>query len=346
MPARVSRGYTASGRATGAGTLADEVEAEQDPLVVARRDVGGRFLDLQLVQSTDLHDGPRAKKTAKFITIKNRHTGAVHHHSLTLETHRKLKGSYVVDEKKSITLDDEHADQIGALAAFIRLARGGADEPEPFAKLLELVEYAGGDIAALRALVAAAKARPARYQGAAAAIDFGRLMAGYEGFKALLDADAPPAALRAHLRAHAWLFGNPLVPLEAASALVPGAAPDFDVRRPLEGGLEVVMVQAPLTGHPLFVFDEAHGVDQPRAELAAALGLALAYLDAAAAARAERPRALLVIGRDGDEAEREALARLNGRLQGVQVVTFDHLRRVGKRVLAALREASQARVDP
>ena len=62
---------------------------------------------------------------------------------------------------------------------------------------------------------------------------------------------------------------------------------------------------------------------------------------------ANKARAKIIIGRDGDEAQRQALRRFNGHLHRIEILTFDHLCRTAGRVvsyLEALVPCSQGEV--
>jgi hypothetical protein len=102
----------------------------------------------------------------------------------------------------------------------------------------------------------------------------------------------------------------------------------------------------------------------PKRQLSAALAQVMNYLEQTDANvhqiyRADeedltKVRARIIIGRDGTKEQRDALRRLNGHLHRVEVLTFDMLLRIGRRVVDALREtateigtspASESRVE-
>ena len=47
-------------------------------------------------------------------------------------------------------------------------------------------------------------------------------------------------------------------------------------------------------------------------------------------------RAKIIIGRDGDEAQRQALCRLNAHLHRIEILTFDQLGRIARQVISTL----------
>src|SRR4051794_6414780 len=97
-----------------------ESPAQDDSLAVVRRDLGDTHANLQHVQSVVLREGPRSKKTARYVAVRNQHTGEMHHHALTLETGKKIKGSWELDDKRSISFSDEDDDEIARLMEFLQ----------------------------------------------------------------------------------------------------------------------------------------------------------------------------------------------------------------------------------
>lgn len=318
-----------------------------DPLAVARRDLGERSADVGDVASVTLREGPRGKKLARWMTIKNRHTGEVHHHALTIETGKKRQGSWELDDKRAITLSDDEVDEIGRLVDFVRRARGEAepqtavreelagvaqalaDAPagDRAALLGELLAMLAGDREGLRQLARVAKHHPTGLAGVSAALEFGRLAAALDRLEGLVAAGAEPPAMRALLGEHPALLGGG--PGERLATRIPGDDEHEDViaRRLADGRAELVYVGAAagsaLDGH------------QPGAALTALLGRALADM---AALAGERPRAVILLGRDGDVA---ALRALGDALRGIDLRTWDEVLRTGQRVLDAAKATVQ-----
>jgi hypothetical protein len=54
--------------------------------------------------------------------------------------------------------------------------------------------------------------------------------------------------------------------------------------------------------------------------------------------RVTKIRAKIIIGRDGDEQQIEALCRLNGHLHRIEVTTFDQLVKIARRVIRYFEE--------
>lgn len=305
-----------------------------DALAVVQRDFGTAHADLHQVQSVILREGPRAKKTARYVAVKNRHTGEVHHHALTLETGKKLKGTWELDDKRSISFSDEDGDEIGRLMDFLRMVRGeAAPRPaageSPMGELLGLLRSLSGDVDGLKVLVRMVREQPEAFKGTAAAISFGRYAQALERLKKLLAANAGELELRAVLHEHPWMVGAEYSEPVAADELEGEAL----LRRAPSGRLEALVARRPLAGFALF------DGDAPKVELSRALGDAARLRDMIAPAG--EVFLSVVIGLDGDEAQQEALRRLNGHLKGLEVLTYDEVVRRAQRVIDVLRATAK-----
>jgi hypothetical protein len=108
----------------------------------------------------------------------------------------------------------------------------------------------------------------------------------------------------------------------------------------------VIEIKTALGGADLFVRDRSRDVWYPRAELSAALAQVLGYLEELDADRlsikardsedVNKVRAKIIIGRDRDQHQVNALRRLNGHLHRVEILTFDQLLRIAERVVSYL----------
>jgi hypothetical protein len=298
-----------------------------DPMAVARRELGDKAADVGPVEAVVLKEGPRSKKLARYMPVMNRHTGEVHHHALTLETGKKIQGSWELDDKHSIGFSDEGPDEIGALLSFLHRVRG---VPAPTGELFDQLLAIAHDVDALRRLVKQAKGKANDLAGIVAALELGRRNAALEQLTGL----EAPHDLQRWLEANRWLLG-----LEYAELL------DRDAglllyRRP-DDALELVAVEGSLGGAPLFTLADQAFVPVP--ELTQALGRVMGYVQS----RGEPGlRARLIIGTAGDGEQQVALARFNAHLRDVEVFTHDRLAEIGERVLEALREAAREASRP
>ncbi|MDP9370864.1 MAG: DUF4263 domain-containing protein [Chloroflexota bacterium] len=122
---------------------------------------------------------------------------------------------------------------------------------------------------------------------------------------------------------------------------------DFMLRRTVDDYLELIEIKTPLGGKPLFLRDEDHDTYFQHSELSKVVGQVMHYLEELDRRyyiikdkdkeNVNKIRAKINIGRDGDGQQAEALHRLNGHLHRIEVLTFDQLVRIGRRVLCYLQ---------
>jgi hypothetical protein len=118
------------------------------------------------------------------------------------------------------------------------------------------------------------------------------------------------------------------------------------LRRTMDGYIELVEIKTPLEGRPLFRFDHSHQSHCAGSALSEVIGQVQKYLEDIDASRYEirfrdnedpnKVRAKIIIGRDIDEPQRQALRRFNGHLHRIEVLTFDQLFRKAGQVVAYL----------
>ncbi len=123
---------------------------------------------------------------------------------------------------------------------------------------------------------------------------------------------------------------------------------DFMLRRTADGYLEMIEIKTPLNGASLFLEDRSHATYYHRQELAMVLGQVTHYLEQLDANQftiqskdresVSKIRAKVIIGRDGDDGQGEALRRLNGHLHRIEILTFDQLLRIAKQVVRYLEQ--------
>ncbi|MFN3428955.1 MAG: hypothetical protein ACK46X_03260 [Candidatus Sericytochromatia bacterium] len=305
---------------------------QADPLQVVRRDLGEGHADLQQVQSVVLREGPRSKKTARYVAVRNRHTGEVHHHALTLETGKKIKGSWELDDKRSTSFSDEEDDEVARLMDFLRRVHPTGEpavvESGSGGPISERLAAIAKDPDALQGLVRAVREAPEAFAGVAAAMGFGRHAHAVETLKKRVAAEASVAELRDVLRSNWWLVGS-----EYGAPVDAEAIGDVLLQRSPDGRLEAVLVGEASGAEPLFEGDA------PGAVLNRWLGEAMRVRELLAAAG--EVSLALVIGTRADEASSEALKRLNMHVRGIRVLTYLEVLQRGQRVLDVLRATAK-----
>lgn len=330
----------------------EPVDDFPDPQAVARREAGDRAADLGPIQSVVLREGPRSRKVARWMTVKNRHTGEVHHHALTLETGKKRQGTWELDDKRSIGLSDEDDDEIGRLVTFIQRCRGEAVPPPPAPPPLHadldglIARLSGlrGAVDDLRRIARVVRAGGADLRAVGAAIAFGAGARTMDRLRVLMAArpdpttgEPPdPAALRDLLAAFPWLLGLAHAEAVGLPAGLAGS-PELVLLHTADERPVLVMVVGPPDAAPLMAFDPERQAYEPGPGLVRAI----AGLTDALAVCEPGTRGRMVIGEDGDAAHHQALRRLAAQLARIEIMTFDHVLRTGHRVLEGWRAAAK-----
>lgn len=362
---------------------ADDVKSFEAFIVDRHRVEEEQNPDVSYVDDVVLKDGPRVYKYAAHFVIIDRHTKAMHHHAVKIETYRLARGSWIRDDVHTVTIDNDKEDQIKRLLTFLRAierlpesdasyaivpAAGDGLDHDAFIELLNKLSIGGvadviaealaraqGDAELLRAIVARAADNPDASKEAAAALTVARFTDAVAKLEHLIQTDAREAEFQALLEDNPWMFGSEYSELLDQRRWTRDEQQDFMLRRTADGYLEMIEIKTPLGGLPLFVRDPSHDTVFPRRELAMVLGQVTKYLEELDAARvnievrdkekANKVRAKIIIGRSGDEEQAEALRRLNGHLHRIEILTFDQLLRIAKQVVSYLEQVIAPEVD-
>jgi hypothetical protein len=128
--------------------------------------------------------------------------------------------------------------------------------------------------------------------------------------------------------------------------LTRGSQQDFVLRRTTDGYIELIEIKTPLEGSSLFRFDQSHRSYYAGQQLSMVIGQVQKYLEEIDAGRYEikhrdqldpnKVRAKIIIGRDVDDAQCQALRRFNGHLYRIEALTFDQLSRMAGQVIKYL----------
>ena len=227
-----------------------------------------RFPDLDNLQSVVLKQGPRSRKEAKYSAIKDRHSGAVHHYALSIQTYRRKEEKWNYDKEHSISLSSEGEDEIQKLLDFLRAARGGsianqadyvivkapenASDKDAMEAILntmsgngkaqvmaEILERTNRDEGFLDVLLDRAARNPQLFAEAAAALNLATYQAAVEELKRLVNATGKvrESAFQELLEENPWLFGSEYSELLGRRRLTRDELQDFVVRRTTGSGL-------------------------------------------------------------------------------------------------------------
>jgi hypothetical protein len=345
-------------------------------LVTRRRMEAARNPDLRLSGSTVLKDGPKAKKIATHWVITNRRTGELHHHSVKIETWRRRGAPWELDDYHCVTLSDGGPEELSRLRLFLdtldnpnvpeltgdyfvvpiaspQAAPGAAYDvltsistPSAGAAIGAALSQIASNPEALEAFVQNATDDPDGSRFAAAAINLGLFRSAIQQLRDLIEHDAEEREYQRLLHDNPWMFGSEYSELLDRRHFTRDDQQDFMLRRTADAFLEVIEIKTALGGADLFVRDRSRDVWYPRAELSAALAQVLGYLEELDADRlsikardsedVNKVRAKIIIGRDRDQHQVNALRRLNGHLHRVEILTFDQLLRIAERVVSYL----------
>lgn len=328
--------------------------------------------NLESSKSVVLKHGLKVRKVAKHNVVLDEHTGEFHHDAFTIKTYALRKNTCELDQNRSISLDGDEAQM---LAEFIIAARGGALPSETGSFVVARAETANASAIrklqafsdperanALGLLLKQASENPSVFaevleraasdgtfmEKAAAAINlavYRQAVAELEGLLASSDREGDFQRL---LSRHPWMFGSGYSSQLDRRRWTRDEIQDFVVRRTTDGYVELIEIKTPMNGVKLFNRDASHDTYYASADLSKVVGQVMNYLEKLDRERnsikandgedTTKIRAKIVIGRDGDDAQRQALWRFNGHLHRIEVLTFDDLLRTARRVLAYLEE--------
>lgn len=218
--------------------------------------------------------------------------------------------------------------------------------------LMQVLESATDNPEMLDALLKRASEDPKLFAEAAAALNLATYRQAVEELDALIAADGVrESAFQDLLMENPWMFGSEYSELLERRNFTRDEEQDFVLRRTTDGFIEIIEIKTPLAGQSLFNHDRSHNCHYPRAELSRVVGQVQHYLEQLDANRSHivmrdgedtlKTRAKIIIGRDGDEEECTALRRFNGHLHRIEVITFDQLLAIARRVLSYLETATR-----
>jgi hypothetical protein len=143
---------------------------------------------------------------------------------------------------------------------------------------------------------------------------------------------------------HCWAFGNAYVVRDDVRSISTGDKLDLLLPTVIAGYRDIVELKRP--DKDVLLFGAAHKNFYFSADVSKAIGQCHRYLDILHDAAkhglldhkeavAYHPRAIIVIGRSNDwsEAQQQALHGLNRRMNGISVMTYDHLLAQGERLI-------------
>ncbi len=320
-----------------------------------------------------LKEGPQAFRIATLMEIIDPTSMEFHHYSLKLDQIQlqKRKGWFSKPEK-SIRLEGGSPDEIARLVSFLNAAERGefrdsvgdlrVVKSEDYLKLesllgslsnlaqsdkLQLISAvlgAVGERAEVSEFVAAFETSPrealSRVAIAARYIDYRDAL--NELIRLVSNPSTPEKAFQQHLAANPWMFGSEYSELMSRRVWTRDDSLDYMLRRTVDDYLEIVEIKTAFT-EKLFIHDISHDSYYPSAKLSPVIGQVIRYVEEIERSRDTilakdgldtlKIKAKIVIGRDSDVSQVAALRKLNAHLHGIEILTFDQLIRIARRVL-------------
>lgn len=335
--------------------------------------------NLESVNTFVLHDGPIVTKVVHFWDIRDSSTEEVksstfkfqslrrtndrgweleHHHSFSpggdnqpvsgenpyrfLSSMNSLK-----DVRGYIVLDSEGID-LEKLSEALTIVSSTGQQSEFLSRIFKWMHE---DPLAHSRLTQLSSSDLPGSQSLAAAINFVRYGEALNHFKGMVERNAPEQEFQSFLEENHWLFGSEYSELIDKRTLVVGQQLDFLFRITVDRYLEVIEIKTPLDGNSGFNYDRSHKTHFPGREVVQGTSQVLNYLvsherhrnDILAENRidATRVRGKLIIGRDGSEEEKRARKLFNDNSRLVEVISFDGLAHLGKRILDIMVDQNQ-----
>lgn len=324
-----------------------------------------------------LKDGPRAFRIATIFQILNAETRETHHYSLRVDQYNRRAdgwveypphcvwvatesnelpklfrflqsivegtiptetGTYrIVDEETFASVEElaklfGKADSSEKLQLMKALLREIGDAPVVSSELTTVLESSNGEL--LRSISLAA--RLVQYRTA------------YDELSHLVSTSCTSeTTLQKVLEANPWLFGSEYSELLERRKWTRDNQLDFMLRRTVDNYLEIVEIKTPFSD-PLMVYDKSHDSYYPSSKLSTVIGQVMRYIEEVERQRdyilasdsddTLKIRARIIIGRDGNRDQQQALRNLNAHLHRIEILTFDQLLRTGKRTLDLFQE--------
>lgn len=336
--------------------------------------------DIREGKFIEIVSGPRHFKVARYWLIVDRHTGEINGEQLTIETYRTPKGKPdEKDDAHSITLASKDGDdELQRLVDFIQVVRSetvpsksgdfivvpNSTETEralvnvldhvratgQYDALAGFISAVGQDDGSRRDLLEGASNDPQLFAEAATTLNLVTRQSAVESLKTLIDKESVlESEFQKLLEENPWLFGSEYSERLHQRKLTRDEQQDLVMRRTTDGYIEIIEIKTPLSGRPLFRYDESHKSYFAVTELSKVIGQVQKYLEELDANRSEvlrrdsedtnKVRAKIIIGRDGDEEQKKALRRFNGHLHRIEVITFDQLLNIAYWVVRYLENA-------
>lgn len=325
--------------------------------------------NLEDVKTVELSRSQRTWKIAKYWGIRNAKTGEHILNSLTIETYSRTKQhGWQLKVDKSITIDDKpENDSINKLSSFLaaqshidtageyvvvnitdvasdqmkQILNGISGNHDNQHLMSQILEWITGDAEAKAGLSRLATSREA--QSLVAAMNHARLSQALNKFREMVEQNLHESKYQDFLKENHWIFGSEYNELLTDRNIIKNKQLDFPLLRTVDGFLEIIEIKTPLE-KDLFrkkgstyseISDVVDAISQVDDYLAR-IDKEAFQIESEDELDVEKVRAKVIIGRDGDNAQKRALRRLNARTNRIEVITYDQLILIAQRMLNLL----------
>lgn len=325
------------------------------------------------IHQVTLKEGPRTFKFATVMEIINPTINETHHYTLRIDSVDRFKTGWFGKPEKSLSLSSEDGNEIARLRDFLVAELGGklkSDEKElhiisgvEFTKLQNLLNYlpdltSSDQLQLVKTILRNIKTHEINTKNllqifdessgelvksigiAAKLIDYKQ---AYNELSELVsNNEKSEQKIQKFLEINPWMFGSEYSELLERRKWTRDENLDFMLRRTSDSFLEIIEIKTP-NEDELLKYDNSHKSYYASSELSKVIGQVLNYIEKIDRDRDSiiskdncdplKIRAKIIIGRDGEKAQQEALRSLNSHLHRIEIITFDQLLRIAERVL-------------
>ncbi|VFQ46875.1 Shedu anti-phage system protein SduA domain-containing protein [Desulfoluna butyratoxydans] len=326
-----------------------------------------------LIKQVVLKEGPRAFRIATLLEILNDKTKKIHHFSLKIDQIDKSKKGWSYQFEKSVRLDGNNPDEIKRLYNFLDAefknkfgenlgelhlinsndfdklsnvldATKKIKNKDKFSLLGSLVSHIETNKTNISEFVKAFeqtnKETLTHISNAAKIVNYSEAV--MELRQLITNPDTPESKFQTHLENHPWMFGSEYSQRLRRKTWTKDERLDFMMRKTVDDYVEIIEIKKAFS-EKLFVYDSSHESYYPSSKLSAVIGQVVKYIE-----RIERQRdsiiategfdtlkikAKIIVGRDNGQDQVEALRNLNSHLHRIEIITYDQLLKVSKRIL-------------
>jgi hypothetical protein len=328
-----------------------------------------------------LKDGPRTFRIATLLEILDPSNKNLHHYSLKIDSIDRKKAGWFHKPEKSVRLDGDQPNEIEHLYRFLtavtegRLSQKAGDlhiiGSNDYVKLesmidvlpklasvdkLELVktiltQIEGQASYAQEFVQAFQNSPPEILRHIATASRIVEYKKAFDYMRSLIDLDGvSEPQIQDHLKNNPWMFGSEYSELLDRRVWTRDDKLDFMLRRTVDDFLEIIEIKTPFK-EALLLYDRSHDSYYPSAKLSLVIGQVMRYIEELDRNRnaiistdrcdSLKVRARVIIGRDGNEKHQVALRNLNAHLHRIEIITFDQLVRIAKRVISVFERETE-----